>query len=70
MSRRLKKKEIKNVAEQYGLSPDEKIVVFWTKEVSLPHFNRYRVRFRKVFGGKIDELKQFLGDIKFIIKSG
>lgn len=42
--------------EQYGLKPEEKIVVFWTKEVSLPHFNRYRVRFRKVYSGRLDEL--------------
>jgi len=39
--------------EQYGLKPGDKIVVFWTKEISLPHFNRYRVRFRRVFSGKL-----------------
>ena len=39
--------------EQYGLKPDEKIVVFWTKEISLPHFNRYRVRFRRVYSGHV-----------------
>ena len=39
------------LVKEYGLSPDEKIVVFWTKEISLPHFNRYRVRFRKVYSG-------------------
>ncbi|MBW8034387.1 MAG: hypothetical protein FVQ79_01620 [Planctomycetes bacterium] len=39
--------------EQYGLKPEEKIVVFWTKEIALPHFNRYRVRFRKVWSGKV-----------------
>ena len=59
MYRRLKKEEIKNVAEQYGLSLDEKIVVFWTKEVALPYFNGYRVRFRKVFSWKIRELSAF-----------
>ncbi len=42
--------------EQYGLKPDEKIVVFWTKEISLPHFNRYRVRFRKVYSGRLNRL--------------
>ncbi len=46
----------KILVEQYGLKPDEKIVVFWTKEISLPHFNRYRLKFRKVFSGKVGEL--------------
>ena len=40
--------------EQYGLKPEEKIVVFWTKEISLPHFNRYRLRLRKVYSGRVD----------------
>jgi len=39
--------------QQYGLKSDEKIVVFWTKEVQLPHFNRYRLKFRKVYSGKV-----------------
>lgn len=42
--------------EQYGLKPDEKIVVFWTKEIALPNFNRYRIRFRKVYSGPLAEL--------------
>ena len=41
---------------EYGLSPDEKIVVFWTKEISLPHFNRYRLRFRKIYSGPLKQL--------------
>ena len=49
----------KILVEQYGLSYDEKIVVFWTKEISLPHFNRYRVRFRKVYAGTVRELGEF-----------
>ncbi len=44
----------KILQEQYGLKPDEKIVVFWTKEISLPHFNRYRVNFRKVYSGTVN----------------
>lgn len=44
------------LVEQYGLKWDEKIVVFWTKEVALPNFNRYRVRFRKVFSGPLKDL--------------
>ena len=46
--------------EQYGLGPDEKIVVFWTKEISLPHFNRYRVRFRKVYSGNLSDLRWWI----------
>ena len=50
----------KILQREYGLNPDEKIVVFWTKEVSLPHFNRYRVKFRKVFSGKVKELGEWV----------
>lgn len=41
--------------KEYGLRPDEKIVVFWTKEISLPHFNRYRLKFRKVYSGPLND---------------
>lgn len=41
------------LVKQYGLKSDEKIVVFWTKEINLPHFNRYRLRFRKVYSGSL-----------------
>lgn len=44
--------------EEYGLYPDEKIVVFWTKEISLPHFNRNRMRFRKVYSGTVEDLRR------------
>lgn len=50
--------------EQYGLKPDEKIVVFWTKEITLPHFNRYRLRFRKVYSGLLKELDRFIIDYR------
>lgn len=49
------------LVKEYGLSPDEKIVVFWMKEISLPHFNRYRLKFRKVYSGSV---KEFGGHIK------
>jgi len=49
----------KILQEEYGLRPDEKIVVFWTKEVSLPHFNRYRVKFRKVYSGSVNDLAEY-----------
>ncbi|MCK5125549.1 MAG: hypothetical protein KAR42_04775 [candidate division Zixibacteria bacterium] len=54
----------KILIEQYGLSPDEKIVVFWTKEVSLPHFNRYRVRFRKVYSGLVRDFGKYMGKVR------
>jgi hypothetical protein len=44
----------------YGLAPDEKIVVFWTKEIGLPHFARYRVRFRKVYSGPLSGLEEHM----------
>ena len=43
------------LVKQYGLKLNEKIVVFWTKEISLPHFNRYRLKFRKVYSGKLKD---------------
>ena len=47
------------LVQEYGLKPDEKIVVFWTKEISLPHFNRYRVKFRKVYSGLVRDFGKF-----------
>jgi hypothetical protein len=49
---------IEILVNQYGLKLDEKIVIFWMKEVSLPHFNRYRLKFRKVYSGKVGEYKR------------
>ncbi len=51
----------KILIKEYGLKPDEKIVVFWTKEINLPHFNRYRLKFRKVYSGVVRGIK-----LKFI----
>lgn len=45
--------------EQYGLKPSDKIVIYFMKEVSLPHFNRYRTRFRKVFSGELKSIDAF-----------
>ncbi|MCH8837984.1 MAG: hypothetical protein IIA60_09335 [Candidatus Marinimicrobia bacterium] len=42
--------------EQYGLRKEGKIIVFWMKEISLPHFNRYRMKFRKVYSGPLKHL--------------
>ena len=48
------------LVKEYGLKPDEKIVVFWMREISLPHFNRYRLPFRKVYAGPLNGLRSHL----------
>lgn len=49
---------------QYGLRWEDKIIIYITKEITLPTFKRYRTRFRKVFYGSLkdygDYLKEFL----------
>ena len=45
------------LVNEYGLNPDEKIVVFWTKEVPRPGFPRYRLPFRRVYSGKLGKLE-------------
>lgn len=47
----------KILVKEYELNPDEKIVVFWTKEITLPHFNRYRLKFKKVYSGKLRDFE-------------
>ena len=49
---------------EYGLSPDEKIIVFWMKEVSLPHFNRYRTKFRKVYSGSVEGFGEHIKNMR------
>ena len=49
--------------KEYGLRPDEKIVVFWTREISLPHFSRYRLKFRKVYSGLLIDFGQHIRDM-------
>jgi len=44
--------------KEYGLKPNDKIVIFFMKEVCLPHFNRYRTKFRKVYYGTSRNLKK------------
>ena len=48
------------LVKEYGLQPDEKIIVFWMKEVSLPHFNRYRTKFRKIYSGSVKEFGEHI----------
>jgi hypothetical protein len=40
---------------EYGLKADEKIIVYWTREISTPRFNRYRMKFRKVYSGTVEK---------------
>ena len=38
---------------EYGLSPDDKIVVFWMKEVPKRGWRHYRLPFKKVYSGTL-----------------
>ena len=42
---------------EYGVGKDNKIIVYWTKEISRPGFNKYRVSFKKVWSVKLSEIK-------------
>lgn len=48
------------LVKEYGLKPDEKILVFSMREVSLPHFNRYRTKFKKIYYGPLNKFMDFL----------
>ncbi len=52
------------LVKEYGLSLDEKIVVFWMKEVSLPHFSNYRTKFRKVYSGLVRNFGEYLDKVR------
>lgn len=45
------------LVEQYGLKWEDKIIVFSMREVNLPHFKRYRTKFKKVYSGTVRNLK-------------
>ena len=49
---------------EYGLKPPEKIVVFYTREVSLPHFARYRLKFRKVYSGPVMDFWEYMEKVR------
>ena len=51
------------LTREYGLKPSEKIVVFWMREISLPHFSRYRLRFRKVYSGRLMNFGKHIKEI-------
>ena len=52
------------LVKDYGLNPEEKIVVFWTKEIRRPGFARYRLPFKKVFSGKLSEFEKHMDRIR------
>lgn len=52
----------KILVKEYGLKPDEKIIVFSMKEISLPHFNRYRTKFRKVYYGSVKGFGEYIAE--------
>lgn len=45
--------------QQYGLKWNDKIIVYITKQITLPHFKNYRTKFRKVFHGSITAYKKY-----------
>jgi hypothetical protein len=51
------------LTEQYGLSWQDRIIVYVTKEIRTPRFNRYRTRFRKVFHGDLNRCKSYLKEL-------
>ena len=42
--------------KEYGLNPEEKIVIFWMKEVQKPGWPRYRLPFKKVYSGPMKDM--------------
>lgn len=49
---------------EYGLKPDEKIVVFWTKAVPKPGWSEWRLPFRKVYSGQINKLLEHFDKLR------
>ena len=45
--------------DQYGMNWHDRIIVYITKEITLPTFKRYRTRFKKVFHGDLKEYKDY-----------
>jgi hypothetical protein len=45
------------LVEKYGLKPDDKIIVYWTKKIDLPNYTGYRTKFRKVWKGRLGDSK-------------
>ena len=46
--------------EQYGLKPEDKIIIYITKTITLPNYANYRTKFKKVYHGKLKDYKAYL----------
>ena len=57
------------LVKEYGLKRNEKILVFSMREISLPHFNRYRTKFKKVYYGPLNNFMKFLNKFRVANKS-
>ena len=51
---------IEILQNEYGLKLSDHIIVYWMKEISLPHFNRYRLPFKKVYSGKLSGFRDYI----------
>jgi len=54
----------KILVDEYGLSPNEKIVVFWTKEAPRPNWPNYRLPFKKVYSGRLREFGEYMKKVR------
>ena len=52
------------LVKEYGLRLDEKIVVFWTKRRSMPHFQDYRLPFKKVYSGPLSAFGEYMEKVR------
>lgn len=48
------------LAVEYGISWEEKVVVFHTKRVNAKGWRNYRTPFKKVYAGPLKELRAYL----------
>jgi len=45
------------LVKEYGLKADERVVIFWMKEVPKRGWARYRLPFRKVYSGRLVDME-------------
>lgn len=46
--------------QQYGLKWNDKIIIYITKQITLPHFKNYRTKFKKVFCGTLKRYEKYI----------
>jgi hypothetical protein len=49
---------------EYGLRPNEKIIVFWTREVRKRRFPRFRLPFKRVYSGPLSRLGEYMERVR------